>query len=100
MTQENTFQKPSNQAAKLKATNREAQQKRLLAALIQAGSKGINTIQAREELNVLHPGGRIYELRHNLGKNIKTIWTTEMNGAGYPHRVARYVLFPGDKGAA
>jgi len=76
-------------------TNVEAQRQRLLAALLRAEGAGINTIQARHDLNILAPAPRIYELRHHYGHNIQTIWTTETTPEGHPHRVARYVLLNG-----
>jgi len=76
-------------------TNLEAQRQRLLAALQQAGAAGVNTIQARHDLNILAPAPRIYELRHHYGYNIQTIWTTGTTPEGYPHRIARYVLMAG-----
>ena len=79
----------------------EAQRQRLLAALQKAGGTGITTLQARHELNVMHPGGRIHELRNDYGLNIQTIWTTDTTPEGFPHRTARYVLLPGKfKGVA
>lgn len=55
----------------------KAQRNRLLKAL-QAGP--INTIEAREFLDIMHPAGRIKELR-DLGFNIKSIPTVvEQNG--------------------
>ncbi|MEE2731090.1 MAG: helix-turn-helix domain-containing protein [Pseudomonadota bacterium] len=76
-------------------TNLEAQRQRLLTALRKAGAAGINTIQARRDLNILAPAPRVHELRHLYGYNIQTIWTTETTPEGYPHRVARYILMPG-----
>lgn len=82
-------------------TNLDAQRQRLRLALERAGSKGITTLQARHDLNVMHPGGRIHELRHDYGLNIQTIWTTDTTPEGFQHRTARYVLLTGKfKGAA
>lgn len=82
--------KPTNHITSL-----EAQRQRLLTALQKAGSAGITTLQARHELNVMHPGGRIHELRMDYGLNIQTIWTTDTTPKGFTHRTARYVLLPG-----
>lgn len=71
--------------------SRKEQQERIKAALIAAGGKGITTIQARDELNVMHPAARIQELRES-GIRIETIWTTSINTQGKKHRNARYVL--------
>ncbi|MEI6709278.1 MAG: helix-turn-helix domain-containing protein [Methylococcales bacterium] len=50
----------------------------------------LTTLQARKELDIMHPAARIQELREQ-GHNIITYWTTEDTGKG-SHRVARYVL--------
>lgn len=85
----------------LNDTSPQAQRQRLLDALREAGSKGINTIQARRDLNILMPAARVHELRHDQHHNVQTIWTTELTPEGYPHRVARYVLMAGKwEGAA
>ncbi len=87
--------KQGHQKTKFYSTNVNAQQQRLLKALENAGPDGITTIQARHELDILHPAGRVCELRHDHGKNIQTIWTVETNPNGGEHRVARFVLLPG-----
>jgi hypothetical protein len=51
----------------------------------------LTTIQARKELDVMHPAARIQELRGH-GHNIITHWTTSDTGKAR-HRVACYVLF-------
>lgn len=76
-------------------TSLEAQRMRLLQALRKAGSKGVTTIQARHQLNIMMPAARVHSLRHDLGLNVQTIWTEETNPEGFPHRCARYVLLPG-----
>lgn len=68
------------------------QQQRLLAAL-QEGP--ITTVQAREQYDVMHPAGRIKELR-SRGFNILTCWRIVETIPGVKHRVARYVLVPGE----
>ena len=50
----------------------------------------LTTLQARKELDIMHPAARIQELREQ-GHNIITYWATEDTGKGC-HRVARYVL--------
>jgi len=50
----------------------------------------ITTLQAREELDILHPAARIQELR-DRGHNIQTHWTTSDTGKA-KHRVAYYAL--------
>lgn len=64
------------------------QSKRILRAL----SDGpITTLFARRELDVMHPGGRIMELRRD-GHLIDTVWTEATTDCGKVHRVALYVL--------
>ncbi len=68
-----------------------AQRARLLENLQLAGS--ITTLQARAQLDVLHPAMRVLELRKQ-GHRITTHWTTENTDCGQAHRVALYVLEP------
>ena len=70
-----------------------AQQLRLEAALRERPS--FTTIYARDELDILNPAARVWELRHKRGLNIQTHWKTEQTSCGKNHRVAEYVLFPG-----
>lgn len=51
----------------------------------------ITTLYARRDLDVMHPGGRIMELRRD-GHRIDTVWTEEATDCGKVHRVALYVL--------
>lgn len=67
-----------------------AQRQRLLTALKKLGTLGISTLEARSKLDILHPSGRIKELR-KLDYQILTIWSWERTTAG-KHRVARYIL--------
>ena len=69
------------------STDLNQQCARLLAWLQTAT---ITTLQAREELDILHPAARIQELR-DRGHNIKTHWTTSDTGKA-KHRVACYAL--------
>jgi hypothetical protein len=52
----------------------------------------ITTLQAREELDIMHPAARIKELRAQ-GHNIAMRWTTADTGKA-KHRIARYALLP------
>jgi hypothetical protein len=52
------------------------------------------THEARDKLNILHPAGRIMELRRQ-GHEIVTYWISQPDHLGRPHRVAQYVLFAG-----
>jgi hypothetical protein len=51
----------------------------------------VTTIGARAKLDVLHPAGRIKEMRER-GWQILTEWVHEPTDCGKLHRVARYVL--------
>jgi len=53
-------------------------------------SSPITTLQARQELDILHPAARIQELRE-AGHKIVTEWTTGDTGKA-KHRVACYAL--------
>lgn len=64
------------------------QRSRVLRALADGP---ITTLYARRDLDVMHPGGRIMELRRN-GHRIDTVWTEEATDCGKVHRVALYVL--------
>ena len=83
---------------KLDDNNSHAQQARILEALQEAGGQGLTTLQIREELNCLHPAGRVQELRIR-GYVIHTLWTTTEDHLGRKHRVARYVLMHQGKAA-
>ena len=76
-----------------------SQRARILKALEQAGSAGLSTIQLRDELNCMHPGGRVMELREE-GHRIETVWTVTENSQGHKHRCARYVLLTHKAGVA
>lgn len=74
----------------LNDTTSAAQRKRLLDALIRLGA--VNTMYARDKLNILMPASRIKELRI-LGHDIYTDRITIKNKQGFVHLgVARYVL--------
>ena len=70
------------------ANTRASQRAAILAALQQ---KPLSTIVARESLSVLHPAGRIMELRR-AGHAIATLSQVVYDAAGQPHRSALYVL--------
>ena len=69
------------------STNVESQRKRILNWL---ATKSLTTIQARIELDIMHPASRVQELKAQ-GHNIFTHWETVDTGKG-KHRVASYVL--------
>ena len=51
----------------------------------------LSTMKARDELGVLHPCGRVLELRR-LGYRIDTLWVRESDNNGVPHRVGLYIF--------
>lgn len=68
--------------------SRAAQRRRLLLALRRSP---VSTLTARKELDILHPAGRIKELRAQ-GFDIQTLWQWEPTDSGKPHRVGLYCL--------
>ncbi|GGI86567.1 helix-turn-helix domain-containing protein [Legionella impletisoli] len=50
----------------------------------------LSTLQARNEYDVLHPGGRNIELRKK-GCDIQTHWIYEPNSNGINHRIGLHV---------
>lgn len=71
-------------------TSANAQRQRLLNWLIQNGT--VNTMFARDRLNIMMPAARIKELR-DIGHNITTDRIVINDRDGRPHyNVARYVL--------
>lgn len=72
-------------------TSIKSQQWRLTNAL-RASPNGITTIQARADLNIMHPSGRVRELRR-CGYQIETIRMMTTDDYGRKHQgIARYVL--------
>lgn len=51
----------------------------------------LSTIEIRRHLDIMHPAGRVQELREE-GHEIQTVRTREFSEVGLPHNVARYVL--------
>lgn len=78
----------------LSKPNAAIQCARLLARLKQAP---ISTFQAREELHIAHPAGRVHNLRQQ-GHNIETHTCTEATTYGAVSCVALYVLIPDAEG--
>jgi hypothetical protein len=70
------------------SNNAKAQCQKLFQALRQ---KPLSTLEARRELDILHPAARVQELKA-AGHNIVTHWSSERSECGELHRVARYVL--------
>lgn len=65
-----------------------AQRARLLDAL---RCRPVSTIDARRNLDVMHPAMRVRELRL-AGHPIETVWIEQATDAGRLHRVAQYIL--------
>lgn len=65
-----------------------AQRQRILEALREGP---VSTLHARSHLDVMHPGGRVLELR-SYGHQILTAWSHEPTECGKLHRVGKYVL--------
>ena len=72
----------------------EAQRRRLLDAL---RCSSVSTLEARHNLDILHPAMRIRELRLE-GLDIQTVRVFADTGFGVNHVVARYFLMA-EKGA-
>jgi hypothetical protein len=70
------------------STSSEAQRKRLLEAL---QNRSLTTLEARRELDVMHPAARIMELRKK-GHDIQTVRVPDLTREGFAHNVARYIL--------
>lgn len=70
--------------------NTSAAQRARILAWLQAG-RPLTTLEARRELDVLHPAGRVEELR-KAGIQIATSWIKEPTDGGQLHRVGRYHL--------
>jgi len=70
--------------SKLTTTDTNNQRFVILAYLKINGS--MTTLQARQELDVMHPAARVQELREK-GNNITTHWKVTQG-----HRIASYVL--------
>lgn len=72
------------------STDTASQRQRIFQWLLVAT---LTTLQARKELDVMHPAMRIKELR-DQGYNILTHWETVDTGKS-KHRIASYVLLAG-----
>ena len=51
----------------------------------------LTTMQARDNLGILHPCGRVMELRR-LGYKIDTFWVDAFDNNGVNHRVGMYIF--------
>lgn len=70
----------------------KARQRVLILEALREGP--LSTLEARERLGVLHPPGRVHELR-KAGFAIETRTSTKFDAEGRPHRVGLYVLSEG-----
>jgi len=77
---------------KLHKSSVNAQSQRMAILSWLKGST-LTTFEARAELDIPHPAGRINELRAQ-GYNILTHWET-VGTENNKHRIAKYVLFAG-----
>ena len=50
----------------------------------------LSTVEIRQGLDIIHPAGRVQELRDE-GATIHTLWTTVVSDSGDSHRVANYL---------
>ena len=72
-----------------KSSSAADQRQRILQRLRLAPA---TTIELHEELDVLAPAPRIFELRHNYGYEIDSIRVTDETKPGHKHSVAQYAL--------
>lgn len=80
-----------------KGNTAATQRYRLAGALHRVAA--VTTLEARRHLDILHPAGRVMELRR-AGLKILTLWQTATTEAGEQHRVAMYVLQRGTEQGA
>ena len=78
----------ANCKSKFTADTAAVQRARILEEL---KHRPLTTLQARRDLDILHPAGRVRELRLG-GYLIASTWTYDVTTEGYLHRVARYQL--------
>ncbi len=74
----------------ISSNSAESQRQRILAHL--RSKRSLTTLSARGELDCMHPGMHICELR-KAGYRIDTVWVYEAAAPGMKmHRIANYVL--------
>lgn len=81
-----------NYNATAKHQSRSIQRAMILRWLKERGQ--ITTLQARNELGIMHPAGRIKELKE-AGNNIVTCWQWDKDTTGKEHKQGLYVLLEG-----
>jgi hypothetical protein len=79
-------------AEQLSGTSRATQRVRLRTAFQQFPM--LNTVEIRTGLDIIHPAGRVQELRDE-GVKIDTLWTVVGSETGEEHRVANYLMVSG-----
>ena len=70
--------------------NSAANQRQRILEFLRSGDS-LTTLQARHDLDIMHPGMRVCELRKS-GDPIETHWVEDLTPEGGIHRVARYIL--------
>lgn len=73
--------------------HQNSNQEQRLRMLEMLRKRPVSTIEARRDLDILHPAGRVLELRKD-GHQISTITVNEQTECGKRHKVARYILIP------
>lgn len=71
------------------AESKALQRQRIMTAMACEGP--IATSEARERLGIMHPAGRVAELRR-MGYAIKTVWRYVADAEGVLHRQGVYLL--------
>ena len=88
------FTKPSDQSQEIPGHSTASQRYRILKHLREVGT--LTTLQARQELDICHPGMRICELRQ-AGHEIVTVMVFDTAIGGGVHQVAEYSLLETSK---
>lgn len=71
-------------------SNAAASQRARIIKHFEEQSPRLSTLQARNQYGILHPSGRVMELR-KTGFKIDTHWISEPDANGVLHRVGLYV---------
>lgn len=73
--------------------NENLKQRREILEYLQQ-NHSLSTLYARDVMGIMHPGGRVLELRKS-GYNIVTNWRVGTDAASNEHRTAEYILMTG-----
>ena len=87
---------PQDAGHKVSTDNSTAVQRQKLHRELQNLPGGMTTDQIRGDLDIMMPAARVHELRWGENLNIVTLWDRVETKPGRWHRVARYVLMPGE----